>query len=75
MKKISKLALNELQGEKMPKQHTKLIVGGYDGVDDPWYFIDGCCGNGCLPVYLDGQYIIGCTSFVAHHSHFCCYGK
>ena len=77
MNKLSKLVLNKLEGEKLSKQDTKLIVGG-NGYDeyDPYFFIDGCFGYGCCSV-LDpetGQ-LLGCTSFTAQPYEYCVYGK
>ena len=41
---------------------------------DPYGMVDGCCGDGCFPIYDGiGGYHIGCSS--GEPNAFCCYGK
>ncbi len=66
MKTLKKLSLNHLEGERLPNQKLKSIIGGYSGT--------GCCGYNCKAVY---DYQTGDWLGCAYHpdsNSFCCYG-
>jgi natural product precursor len=63
MKKLKKITLNNLEGEKLSSQELKLIVGGYNHTS--------CSGSGCQAIYNSSQQWVGCA---AYSSGFCVYG-
>ncbi|WP_293668885.1 TIGR04149 family rSAM-modified RiPP [uncultured Parabacteroides sp.] len=62
MKKLKKITLNKLEGEKLSNQELKLIVGGSNHTS--------CSGSGCQAIYSSGMWV-GCA---AAGSGFCVYG-
>lgn len=62
MKKLKKITLNKLEGEKMSSQELKLIVGGYNHTS--------CFGSNCGAIYSSGNWV-GCAW---SPGGFCAYG-
>lgn len=63
MKKLKKITLNKLEGEKMSSQELKLIVGGYNHTS--------CSGSDCGATYSATGNWTGCTW---SPNGFCVYG-
>lgn len=63
MKKLKKITLNNLEGEKLSSQELKLIVSGYNHTS--------CSGSGCKATYNSSNQWSGCA---AAGSGFCVYG-